>query len=329
MEHKQIEDVTITVVDEAQGIVEAVWATMGNIDNGNDILHPGAFTKTFSERGNQVKLLDNHRTDSVMASLGLVQELRELKGAELPQETMNHHPDATGGAWGQFQFLLDTPEGKGAFTRIQKGAVKGWSFGYDAVDKDYSTVTKDGNEITVRNLRQIKLYEISPVLFPMNDATLTTDIKAEGHPNEGKPYASIHNENGKWDVFKLNAEGDPTGKPLGTHDTEGEADTQIRAILASEKEDNDKANDKAKEEKAGRVLSARNAKRLKDAANLINEALRSADLIEETDKATAGPSKSDESPTPDAKGAGPEEDKDTRLLQLTEIELEEMEVLNV
>lgn len=179
MEHKQTENVVITNIDEDQGIVEAIWAVMGNIDKGNDIIHPGAFKKTFNERGNQIKLLDNHRKTSVMDALGTVLELKELPRAELPQELKDTSPDVTGGAWGQFQFLMDTPEGEGAFKRIKSGAIKGWSFGYDALNPDRTNVDKDGQKISVRNLRQIKLYEISPVLFAMNEATTTTDAKSE------------------------------------------------------------------------------------------------------------------------------------------------------
>jgi phage head maturation protease len=178
MEHKQTE-ATVTAIDEAQGIVEAIWAVMGNVDEGKDIIHPGAFTKTFNERGSQIKLLDNHRTDSVLSALGTVKELKELRRNELPQPLLDRYPDATGGAWGKFQFLLDTPEGKGAFTRIQHGAVKEWSFGYDAIDKDNTIVNKAGQRIPVRNLRQVRLYEVSPVLFGMNEATTTTSAKSD------------------------------------------------------------------------------------------------------------------------------------------------------
>jgi HK97 family phage prohead protease len=175
MEHKQT-DAVVTSVDEEQGIVEAIWAVMGNVDEGNDRIHSGAFTKTFTERGGKVALLDNHRTDSVMSALGTVVALKETN--ELPAQIEETYPDATAGAWGQFQFLMDTPEGEGAFKRLKAGAVSKWSFGYDVLDKDYTTEeTKDGEEITVRNLRTIKLYEVSPVLFAMNEATTTTDAK--------------------------------------------------------------------------------------------------------------------------------------------------------
>lgn len=185
MEHKQTEPI-VTRLDETQGIVESIWAVMGNIDEGQDIIHPGSFAFTFANRGHKVKLLDNHRTDSVLASLGLVLELRELNREELPQELLTQYPEATGGAWGKFQFLLETPEGKGAFTRIQAGAIKGWSFGYDALQKERSTIIRNGESISVRNLREIRLYEVSPVLFPMNEATLTTGVKSTPDDDEAK-----------------------------------------------------------------------------------------------------------------------------------------------
>lgn len=238
MEHKQFDEAVVTVVDEAQGIVEAVWAVMGNVDDGGDISHPGSFTKTFNERAHQVKLLDNHRASSVMDSLGVVKQLRELTRDELPQEIIDKYPEATGGAWGRFQFLMDTPEGKGAFTRIKHGAIKGWSYGYDAVDKDYGTVTRGGEEVRVRHLRQQKLYEISPVLFPMNEATATTGFK--GKPTEGKPYTIVEDD-GVFKVYKEDEDGNPTGDSLGEHDTEDEAEEQVRALYALEAEGDDKA----------------------------------------------------------------------------------------
>lgn len=320
MEHKQTE-ATITNLDETQGIVEAIWAVMGNTDEVGDIIHPGAFTKTFSERGHAVKLLDNHRTDSVMSALGTVLELRELRKAELPQDLMNNS-DVTGGAWGKFQFLMDTPEGKGAFTRIQKGAIQQWSFGYDAVDKDYSN--KDGK--TVRNLRGIKLYEVSPVLFPANSATTTTSAKSA--PAEAKPYGVVE-ENGQYCIYRMDADGKPVGKPMGKHPTEAEARTQMRAILANE-EDEDKTLIPPDDEiKAGRVLSARNAKRIKAALDELNSCLKEAGLMEIPDDDNIGPQKSAEPSTSNAKEAGTPEDDSTRLLKLIEIQKQALELLEV
>ena len=179
MEHKQF-DAVVTDIDEDQGIVETIFAVMGNIDEGKDRIWPGSFTKTWAERAPQIRVMDQHNISSIMNVLGKPLGFKELGRDELPASLLEKFPEATGGAWAQVQFLMDTPEGKGAFSRIKAKAINEWSFGYDSLDFDYETVKAAGGEdMTVRNLRTIKLYELSPVVWGMNPATMTTDVKAE------------------------------------------------------------------------------------------------------------------------------------------------------
>jgi len=165
--------------DQDQGIVETIFSVFGNVDNGGDIVHPGAFTKTFAERGLEVRVLDQHMTDSVSRALGKPLELREVGRDELPADLLERFPEATGGALAKVQFLMSTPEGKGAFERIKEGVINQWSFAFLPLDADFSEVTMDGEPMTVRNLRTLKLFEISPVLFGMNEATTTTSAKED------------------------------------------------------------------------------------------------------------------------------------------------------
>src|SRR5438128_8865665 len=70
--------------NQAQGIVEHVVAVMGNVDDGDDIIHPGAFTKTLAERASRVRVLDQHRSDSILRILGKPVEMREIGRSDLP-----------------------------------------------------------------------------------------------------------------------------------------------------------------------------------------------------------------------------------------------------
>ncbi len=232
MERKRFPAIT-TKVDDEQGIVEHIFAVFGNVDEGGDIIHPGAFTKTIVERGNKIRVLDQHQTDSVLRAVGKPLALREIGRDELPLSVIERFPDATGGVKAITQFLMDTPEGKGVFIRIKEGAIDEWSFGYDALDKDYSKITKDGKEITVRNIRTIKLYEYSPVLWGMNQATSTQSAKGK-KPDEGKPWDVFH-EGDKWRVYKVDDEGNKIGEALGEHDNEEDARAQVEALYANEK----------------------------------------------------------------------------------------------
>lgn len=232
MEHKTFRAFDTKVLDEEQGIVESIVAVMGNIDDGGDVIHPSAFRKSIVERGLKIRVLDQHQTNSIMCVIGKPLEVRELSRGELPPELMMQYPDATGALWAKTQFLLSTPEGRGAFERLKTRAVDEWSIGYDSLDKDYSRVTRDGKDVTVRNLRTVKLYEYSPVIWGMNSATATLSAKST-EPTEGKPYQTIH-EGDVWKVYKLDADGNPTGEPLGEHDNEADAQAQVRALYANE-----------------------------------------------------------------------------------------------
>lgn len=192
MEMKVVPLFTFNVEDgEAQGIVETVFAVFGNIDQGGDMMHPGSFTKTFQMRANRIRILDQHKTDSVMRALGRPLELKELSRNELPPEVLEEYPEATGGAYAKIQFLMNTPEGAGAFERIRTGAISEWSFGYDAIQKESETI--GGRQ--VRHLREVKLYELGPVLFGMNEATTTISAKSNEEPDTEEEKGAVPYQN--------------------------------------------------------------------------------------------------------------------------------------
>lgn len=164
-------------VDEAKGIVESIITVFGILDEGGDISHPGSFLKTLQERADDIHVLDSHNNRSIMSALGVPLDLKEIPRSELPSTVLEGFPDATGGVYAKTQFLMDTPEGKGAFIRLRDGAVKEWSYAYDALNFDFETRQVGGKDVQVRNLRQIRLFEYSPVLWGMNQATTTLGAK--------------------------------------------------------------------------------------------------------------------------------------------------------
>lgn len=153
---------------EDNGIVEGYAAVFGNKDLGNDIIDPGAFKKTINERKN-VPLLWYHQPPEV---LGLVFEMEEdNKGLK-----------------SRSQINLDTQLGREKFSLIRQGAIKGMSIGFEAIKE-----TWDG---TVRRLKEIRLWEISLVTFPMNPLAQVTGIKAVV-PYQDLPLADKDRE---WDA---------------------------------------------------------------------------------------------------------------------------------
>lgn len=205
--HKSLPVLDFKVTDEDQGICVELVAGIGNIDAGQDMIVPGAFSKTISERGPQrFRVLDSHQTDSALRVVGKCLSAREVRREAIPPEIIKQFPDLTGALQVETQYLLDTPEGLGVFKRKKSGALSEMSIGYDALDTEWVTVKAkktgegyqldpDGADMRVRKLKQIRLWEYSPVVFGMNAATSTTGVKTgEAEPVEDKaavPYQNL------------------------------------------------------------------------------------------------------------------------------------------
>ncbi len=174
-EYKAIPYFELKVIED-QGIVEHLISVFGVEDMGGDIVHPGAFTKTISERAGMIRVLDAHSARSALDVVGIPILLEEIGRASLPSTVLDKYPEATGGLKATTQFLMNTREGKGIFDRIKAGAISEFSFAYDTLDSD-PTEREDGSKI--RNLRTLRLWEYSPVVFGMNPATAVIDAKSD------------------------------------------------------------------------------------------------------------------------------------------------------
>lgn len=134
------------------GTFEGLLSPYGNVDEGGDLVEPGAFTKTLQENGNSVPMLWQHKQDCPIGELAL--------------------EDRTDGLWCKGKLLLEIPEAKKAYLLMKARIVKGLSIGYDAI----KAPIVDG----VRRLKEIRLWEGSVVTFPMNTLAQISDVKARG-----------------------------------------------------------------------------------------------------------------------------------------------------
>lgn len=153
---KQIED----------RVVKQIFAVLGNIDDGRDLMWPGCFTKTLSERSDRVRVLWQH--DVMDPPIGVPQVLTEIGRLELPQDVLARYPSASGALYGEIKYL-DTPRGNEVLVGIQEGAIRENSIGYEPVTGKFDFETIEG--APVRNLREVKLWDVSPVNWGMNPAT--------------------------------------------------------------------------------------------------------------------------------------------------------------
>lgn len=136
----------VKTVDD-QGTFEGYAAVFGNVDDGNDIIHPGAFTRTLKgKEPDEFPILWQHDR---YTPIGLPLNLEENKKGLITKG----------------QLLLDIDDGIRIHRLMKHKVVKALSIGFTPLDWKYKEDTKKG---TVRHLYELELWEYSPVVFPMN-----------------------------------------------------------------------------------------------------------------------------------------------------------------
>ena len=139
-----------TSVEVKDGTISGYGSIFGNKDQGGDIVVKGAFARSLEERPN-IKMLWGH--DAFSPPIGVWEEAREdgkglfLKG----------------------RLFTETARGQEAHVALKNNAIDGLSIGYQTVKAEN---TKSGRE-----LRELKLFEVSVVNFPMNEEATVETVK--------------------------------------------------------------------------------------------------------------------------------------------------------
>lgn len=176
LEHKQVQVSDVRGVDAVDGIAEAIVSVTNIVDSVNDIIVPGAYKSTLKKRN--PKGVWSHDTNIPVAKTLRVEEL--MPGdPRLPQDLIAKN---AGALLVRMQFNLNTSRGRDAFHDVQFfGSEQEWSIGY-AVAEGKSETGKDG----IRKIKELELYEYSPVIFGAAPHTRTLAVKEDGEALEGK-----------------------------------------------------------------------------------------------------------------------------------------------
>jgi HK97 family phage prohead protease len=124
-------------------------AVFSNVDQGNDVIEPGAFTKTLQENP-EVPILWAHDSDEpIGVSVSMVEDGKGLKV--------------------EAQLAMEVQRAREVHALMKMGAIKGLSIGYRTVKRSFKGA--------VRHLEELKLGEFSPVVFPMNTLAGVDGVK--------------------------------------------------------------------------------------------------------------------------------------------------------
>lgn len=156
--------------------VTGVFSVFGNLDDYHDRMWPGCFSKTLNERAGRIHHLWQH--DFMSPPIAIITDIKEVSRDQLPDEVLRRAPEAMGGAEVTREYL-DTERAQEVLTAIKAGAPLEMSFAYDPIKYDFEELPDARYEWEkIRNLREVRLYETSDVLWGANDATVASKALA-------------------------------------------------------------------------------------------------------------------------------------------------------
>ena len=148
-------------IDEEEGTFTGYAATFSSKpDSYGDVIDPGAFTKTLKDGRKRIKVLWQH---SPMEPIGKPVEISEDEKGLLIKGKLS----------------LGVQRAREILALMKDDVINEMSIGYETIKQEY----KDG----VRHLKEIRLYDTSPVTFAANPEAVIVGVKAEL-----KPYPHEH-----------------------------------------------------------------------------------------------------------------------------------------
>jgi len=135
--------------DNKAGVVKGYASVFDNKDSDNDIIRKGAYKKTIEENGRRVKYLYQHDMDKPLGKMVHLEE--NEKGLVFEAQ------------------IAKTRLGEDVIELIKAGVICENSVGILPIQKEMV----DG----IRNITEVKLFEVSAVTLAANDQAMIMDVK--------------------------------------------------------------------------------------------------------------------------------------------------------
>jgi HK97 family phage prohead protease len=140
-------------MDEGLGTFSGYASTWDEVDSYGDQVVKGAFKKSLKEKKAGLPMLWSHQVNE---PIGLIFGEEDERGLAV-----------------RGQFNLEDPLALRIRSHMKQGSVTGLSIGFQTVVEELDKAT------SVRKLKEIKLWEISPVVFPACLTARVSEVKGD------------------------------------------------------------------------------------------------------------------------------------------------------
>ena len=157
MSEKEVKNIDLELKSDAEGKVSAVFSVFNSLDSDGDIVLPGSIKSGF--KSGSVPMVWAHKWDMPIGkgSIDSDGEKATFSG----------------------EFFMDTESGKEAYKIVKNMAdMQQWSFGYRVNDAERGNIGEGDEEKDARFLKDLTVFEVSPVLVGANQDTYTMAIKS-------------------------------------------------------------------------------------------------------------------------------------------------------
>ena len=157
MSEKEVKNIDLELKAETEGKVSAVFSVFNSLDSDGDIVLPGSIKSGF--KSGSVPMVWAHKWDMPIGK-GSIKSDGEKATFE-------------------GEFFMDTDSGKEAYKIVKNMAdMQQWSFGYRVNDAERGKIGEGEEEKDARFLKDLTVFEVSPVLVGANQDTYTMAIKS-------------------------------------------------------------------------------------------------------------------------------------------------------
>jgi len=157
MSEKEVKNIDLELKEETEGKVSAVFSVFNSLDSDGDVVLPGSIKSGF--KSGSVPMVWAHKWDMPIGKGSIKSD-----GDKATFEG---------------EFFMDTESGKEAYKIVKNMAdMQQWSFGYRVNDAERGKVGEGDEEKDARFLKDLTVFEVSPVLVGANQDTYTMAIKS-------------------------------------------------------------------------------------------------------------------------------------------------------